>query len=228
MKQRGTTLTGYSLTVALFALVAMGSIKALENNGETFLEGTGQEIGAPKDESDKLAAHQLAHIAPGANSLGDSTHGAAAAAAAAAPEGGPPTQYIASTGTTALVNMDTTGYAPAGDPLSASTALAEAPRARIWLTPPTTGTYRVEIEILSSGDGSGDSIFVDIGTGLQQFNTAMNVSGSDWHTEGLPNCPACTSLVLDVTLTADDPFELTLYPREANVVIGSVRLVPVP
>ncbi len=217
MKQRGTTLTGYSLTVALFAIVALGSIKALESNGETFLEGTGQEIGAPKDESDKLAVNQLAHVAAGPNSLGDSTHGAAAAAAASAPEGGPPTQYIASTGTTALVNMDTSGYSPAGNPLNASTAVAEAPRARIWLTPPTTGNYRVEIEILSSGGTNADSIFVDVGAGLQQFNTPTNVASPVWHSDSL-----------NVPLIAGEPFELTIYPREANVVIGSVRIVPIP
>ncbi|NNF55170.1 MAG: hypothetical protein HKN03_12115 [Acidimicrobiales bacterium] len=216
MKERGTTLTGYALTVALFTLVALGSVKALEDNGETFLEGTGQEIGAPRGESDKLAVDQLAHIAPGPNSLGDTTHGAAAKAAAAAPSSGPPTQYIASTGTSAVVNMDTTGYAPAGDPLSPSTATAEAPRARIWLTPPTTGSYSVEIEILASASGS-QSIFVDIGSGLQLFNTPSNVTSSVWHGGSLT-----------VSLTADDPFELVVYPREAGVVIGSVRLVPVP
>ena len=217
MKERGTTLTGYALTLALFSVVTLGSVKALEANGETFLEGTGQDIGTPRGESDKLAVDQLTHIAAGANSLGDSTHGAAAAAAAAAPEGGPPTQYIASTGTTALVNMDTSGYAPTGDPLNPATAVAEAPRARIWLTPPTTGNYRVEIEILASGGSTEDSIFVDIGSGLQLFNTPMNVSSAVWHSDSL-----------NVSLTADDPFELAIYPREANVVIGSVRLVLIP
>lgn len=216
MKERGTTLTGYALTLALFSIVTLGSIKALESNGETFLEGTGQNIGTPKDESDKLAVNQLAHVAAGPNSLGDSTHGAAAAAAASAPEGGPPTQYIASTGTTALVNMDTSGYSPAGNPLNASTAVAEAPRARIWLTPPTSGNYRVEIEILSSGGGS-QSVFVDVGTGLQQFTTPTNVTSPVWHSDSL-----------NVSLIAGEPFELAIYPREANVVVGSVRIIPIP
>lgn len=47
-RQRGATLVGYALTLAMMVAVAIGSITALERNGETFLQNTGDKIGEPR------------------------------------------------------------------------------------------------------------------------------------------------------------------------------------
>ena len=81
-KQRGATLTGYAMTVALMVVMSLGSMKALEDNGETFLEETGRDIGTPRRSADDAAVNQLAYLSDAGNSLG--------AAAAAPPITTPP------------------------------------------------------------------------------------------------------------------------------------------
>lgn len=46
--QRGSTLTGYSLVVAAFAVVSLGAVAGLSSSSEDFLEDTGDAIGTPR------------------------------------------------------------------------------------------------------------------------------------------------------------------------------------
>ncbi len=66
--QRGATLTGYALTMAVIVTASLGSMAALERNGETFLEDTGTAIGEPRPSSEEAASQgQLASLPGGLN-----------------------------------------------------------------------------------------------------------------------------------------------------------------
>lgn len=54
--QRGATLTGYALTLAVMVVVALGSMKALEDNSEDFLANTGDKIGEPREPAEVAVA----------------------------------------------------------------------------------------------------------------------------------------------------------------------------
>ncbi len=47
-RQRGATLVGYALTLAMMVAVAIASLTAMDRNSETFLENTGDKIGEPR------------------------------------------------------------------------------------------------------------------------------------------------------------------------------------
>lgn len=52
--ERGSTLTGYSLLVAAFAVVSLGAIAGLNDSSESFLTQTGADIGAPRESTELL------------------------------------------------------------------------------------------------------------------------------------------------------------------------------
>jgi hypothetical protein len=87
----------------------------------------------------------------------------------------------------------------------------------------TAGTYRVEFEILDSGDGGADSIYVDIGSGLYRWNTLENVGSPTWQSVGRPGGSDPTSL--EISLADNEPFDVTVYPREPGVSVGNARIV---
>ncbi len=66
--ERGATLTGYALTMAVMVVVGLGSMSALERNSETFLEDTGTAIGEPRPSAEVAAqTGQLASLPAGLN-----------------------------------------------------------------------------------------------------------------------------------------------------------------
>lgn len=54
MNERGATLTGYALSLALLVVMSLGSIKVLESSGETYLIETGSKIGEPRPTFDEM------------------------------------------------------------------------------------------------------------------------------------------------------------------------------
>ena len=68
--QRGATLTGYALTLALMIAVALGSVSLLERSSEDFLTESGTTIGSPRPSSQDAANNQLTGLSTSGNSLG--------------------------------------------------------------------------------------------------------------------------------------------------------------
>ncbi len=71
--ERGATLTGYSLTMATMVVVALATMGLLQDNSETFLVGTGQEIGQAPLPAGVAAANTQASYA-GGNSTGSGSY----------------------------------------------------------------------------------------------------------------------------------------------------------
>jgi hypothetical protein len=232
--ERGATLTGYALTVAVMVVVALGSMSALEDNSEDFLQNTGDEIGAPR-ESAQVANATAQQSYNGGNSTGNG----AAPPATAAPNVSTTTTTAAPTTTTtaapttttstpAPVPQATAGYSYNGsqsyynDPAG---AVATGIVSTVSLVSGDAGTYRVEFQLLASGGGSADSFFVDYGAGLKRYNTQNNVSSPTWQTQGVSGGIGVTTIL--ITLAQGETLDVSLYPREPGVSVGDVRIVKV-
>ncbi len=70
--QRGATLAGYALALAMMVVVALGSMKALENNSEDFLVNTGDKIGEPREPAE-VAVSEVQQSYGNGNSTGGGT-----------------------------------------------------------------------------------------------------------------------------------------------------------
>ncbi len=224
-RQRGATLTGYALTMAVMVVAAMGSMALLEDNSETFLTDSGTNIGEPRQAED-FALESPPSGLPFGNSVGTGT---TTTTTTSTPSSSTPSSSTPSSSTPpstaapvlmAAANYDYTGPSYAGDPAGAQ---ASGISKTVSFVAATAGTYRVEFEILTSGDGTADSIHADIGNGLYRWNTLNYIGSPTWQSVGQAGGTDPTSL--EISLTDSENFDVTMYPREPGVRIGNVRIV---
>jgi hypothetical protein len=225
--QRGATLTGYALTMAVMVVAAMGSMALLEDNSETFLTDSGTNIGEPRQTED-FALESPPSGLPFGNSVGSGT---TTTTTTAPPSSTTPSSTTPSSSTPpsttapGLIAAADYDY-PAGNPSyvgAPAGAQASGISKTLSFVAATAGTYRVEFEILDSGDGSADSIHVDIGSGLYRWNTLNHVGSPTWQSVGEEGGSDPTSL--EISLADSQNFDVTIYPREPGVRIGNVRIV---
>jgi hypothetical protein len=232
--ERGATLTGYALTVAVMVVVALGSMSALENNSEDFLENTGDKIGEPRESAQVASA-----AAQQSYGNGNSAGSGAAPPATAAPNVSTTTTTAAPTTTTTAAPTTTTtvpppvpqataGYSYNGtqsyynDPAG---AVATGIVSSVSLVSGDAGTYRIDFQLLGTGGGAADSFFVDYGQGLKRYNTQNDISSPTWQTSGVSGGSGVTTIL--ITLAQGETLDVSLYPREPGVSVGDVRIVKV-
>lgn len=167
--ERGSSVTGYALTVALMVVVALGSMTALETSSEEFLASTGDKIGEPR-ESAQIAASNVQHTYGKTNSAGSGQ--------------APPATTSGNTN-----SPTTTTPQPTTAPTTKPPKLTKKATGSTGEAPPPTGDTNVlirgsyqkkdNIDASKKPKGSSTAMFAD-DDALNVFSEAMVVLTNPW------------------------------------------------
>lgn len=182
--ERGSSLTGYTLTVALVVVVALGSMTALETSSEDFLASTGDKIGEPR-ESAQIAASNVQHTYGNTNSAG----GGQAPPATTASNTGSSTTTTSQPTTAPTTSAPPTTTAPTTNPpkltKKATGSTGEAPPPAGDTDVLIRGSYQKKdnIDASKKPKGSSTAMFAD-DDALNVFSEAMVVLTNPWVVPG--------------------------------------------
>ena len=158
--ERGATLVGYALTLATMVVVALGSLTVLQDNSETFLVGTGNDIGTARLSAAE-AANATQAIYAGGNSAGNGSY-----------SGSPTNPIITNTGPTGPSNTfsSTASSQEIGELFLENAAGVQfcsqlsSPASVVLQQCPTSGPVAQQFERLL--DGSPQFTYISAGAGL--------------------------------------------------------------
>lgn len=237
-RQRGTTLTGYALTVSLFVAVGLIAMQQLEDNSGEFLTDTGDSIGAARPDREYLATSILEPVPTTSSTTAPptTTTTTVASSTTSPPTTAPPTTASTTT-TTAAPPVETlsvtdpavvlSGYTVAGGAITSTAADALdspsfAQTATFTFTVGSDGTYKIGGIVNSNGSGSDNSFWVTVDGVDYKWGTPTS-SGfvADFVNDDNGGSP-------DVTLgpfTAGETVTVTVSNREDGAQLQSLGLV---